>query len=516
MKKSSLALLVLVSLMLLILSGCSSSTDSETQKIESIDDLKGQTIGIISGTVHDQYASAAIEDMEAFYVDGPSDLVTALNNGKIAAFVDDEPSAKYIIKRNPDFRILTTLESYDYGFIFNKDSEKCKKICEEFNEFIATIKADGTYQEIEDLWFSTDEDAKRIDYSKVNACTGETLTFATSSSMGEPFSYIVDGEKQGLDVSIAVLFCETYNYKIKITDYTFSGMLVAVQTGKEDFGSACITINEERAEKILFSNPYYNGGSVVVVSDKVVTGDSSTSFISSIKESFTNTFIKEDRWKMLAEGVENTMTITVLSIICGLVAGFLIFVISFNTGKIYNTIVKVCTFIIDGMPEVVLLMIFFYIVFNKSDISGIAVSTIVFSIIFAANVFETFKSYTDNIEKVQYEAACALGFSRMQTFMKVIIPQSLQNVIESLKGSVVSLIKATAVVGYVAVQDLTRTSDLIRSRTFDAVFSLISTAIIYFILEFILVSIVKSIKFKTNPKNRSEEKILKGIDKNGN
>ena len=81
----------------------------------------------------------------------------------------------------------------------------------------------------------------------------------------------------------------------------------------------------------------------------------------------------------------------------------------------------------------------------------------------------------------------------------------------SYKAAVIVIIKTTAVVGYIAVQDLTKVADIIRSRTYEAFFPLFAVAVIYFILGGLLTLLVNAIADRLDPKKRSPERILKGI-----
>ena len=75
----------------------------------------------------------------------------------------------------------------------------------------------------------------------------------------------------------------------------------------------------------------------------------------------------------------------------------------------------------------------------------------------------------------------ALGFRRPGAFHYIIFPQAASVFMPQLAGQFVGMVKETAIVGYIAVLDLTRASDLIRSRTMDAFFPLLATALIYFV-----------------------------------
>ena len=160
---------------------------------------------------------------------------------------------------------------------------------------------------------------------------------------------------------------------------------------------------------------------------------------------------------------------------------------------------------------VVLLMILYYIIFGSVSISGIVVAVVGFTLTFGAAVFGLLKMGVGAVENGQYEAAYALGYSNRRTFFKIILPQALPHVMPAYKGEIVGLIKATAIVGYIAVQDLTKMGDIVRSRTYEAFFPLIAITIIYFVLEGLIGLIVSRIGTNINPKKRSRANILKGV-----
>ena len=115
------------------------------------------------------------------------------------------------------------------------------------------------------------------------------------------------------------------------------------------------------------------------------------------------------------------------------------------------------------------------------------------------------------VDRGQTEAAYTLGYTDRKAFFRVVLPQALPHFMPAYKGEITSLIKATAVVGYVAVQDLTKMGDIVRSRTYEAFFPLIAVAVIYFILAAVLTFLVRKIELRIDPKQRSREDILKGV-----
>ena len=326
-----------------------------------------------------------------------------------------------------------------------------------------------------------------------------------------PWSYIKDGKNVGYDIDIVVRFCRDRGYALELGDVDFAARIPAIQSGKYDF-TTDMNVTPEREEQVLFSDPTSNGGlCLAVLSKDLAAQTQESSFFSDIKNSFEKTFIREGRYKLFLSGISTTLLITVLSIILGTILGFLVYMCCRNGGKVANTFANGFVWLVQGMPVVVLLMILYYIIFAKTSISGTAVGIIAFTLVFGSGVFGMLKSGTKAVDKGQTEAAYALGYSDMHAFFRIILPQAIPHFLPAYKGEVVSLIKATAIVGYIAVQDLTKMGDIVRGRTYEAFFPLIAVAIIYFILGGLLRLIVKRIEIAFNPKRRSKEKILRGV-----
>jgi polar amino acid transport system substrate-binding protein len=306
------------------------------------------------------------------------------------------------------------------------------------------------------------------------------------------------------------MFCRDCGYALEITEMNFDGILASVQSGKSDIGCTSISVTEERKESMLFSEPDYSGGTaLVVLKDGPDRGDS---LWASVCESFEKTFIRENRWQLFLQGIGTTLLITCLSILFGTALGFLVFMLCRNGNPVANTVTRFCVWLVRGMPAVVLLMILYYIIFGNVSISGTAVSVVGFTLVFGAGVYGTVKAGVGAIDRGQLEAAYALGYTNRRAFYRVILPQALPHFMPAYKGSVTEIIKATAIVGYVAVQDLTKMGDIVRSRTYEAFFPLIAVAVIYFILAAVLTRIVDRIERKLDPRLRTPEEIRKEVE----
>ena len=214
-----------------------------------------------------------------------------------------------------------------------------------------------------------------------------------------------------------------------------------------------------------------------------------------LKSSFISNFIEDNRWRYITDGLKITLLVTVFAVLIGVVLGFLIAIVRTThdkTGKlkILNAICKVYLTVIRGTPVVVQLMIIYFIIFGSVDISKVLVAIIAFGINSGAYVAEIFRSGIMSIDNGQFEAGRSLGFNYAQTMMYIIMPQAFKNVLPTLCNEFISLLKETSVFGYIALQDLTKGGDIIRSRTYDAFMPLIAVALIYLAMVMIFTKLV--------------------------
>lgn len=234
------------------------------------------------------------------------------------------------------------------------------------------------------------------------------------------------------------------------------------------------------------------------------------SFLQRAGESFNKTFLREQRWKLIVSGLLVTLLISVLSALFGTLIGFGLCLQLRSKNSFLHGLANAFVRIIQGIPIVVLLMVLFYIVFASAQMNGIIVAIIGFSINFGVYVSVMMRTGIEAVDKGQWEAASSLGFKRFDTFRYVIAPQALHHTLPVYKGEFISMVKITSVVGYIAIQDLTKASDIIRSRTYEAFFPLIVTALIYFILAWGLTLLLDLAEITIDPKKRS--RTPKGID----
>ena len=210
-----------------------------------------------------------------------------------------------------------------------------------------------------------------------------------------------------------------------------------------------------------------------------------------LKSSFISNFIDDNRWRYITDGLKITLLVTVFAVLIGVVLGFLIAIVRTThdkTGKlkILNAICKVYLTVILGHFDGII----YFIIFGSVDISKVVVAIVAFGINSGAYVAEIFRSGIMSIDNGQFEAGRSLGFNYAQTMMYIVMPQAFKNVLPTLCNEFISLLKETSVSGYIALQDLTKGGDIIRSRTYDAFMPLIAVALIYLAMVMIFTKLV--------------------------
>jgi polar amino acid transport system substrate-binding protein len=476
------------------------------------DQLNGKRVGFITGMVHIEKFRPKYKAQEYEFSNFPA-MLEALKTDKIDAMLTGQGKVAEIVKENPE---LIALPSYGEGFSsvgINKDNTE---LADKLDPIIKRIVKDGTLDKLQDKWLGNDEDAKVLSPVTLDGRNGTLVV----GELGDdyPYSYYKDNELTGLEIELARLFASKLNRKLEIVTMDFSGIIPSIASGKIDI-AFYLSYTEERAKSIKFLSPMKADPCVAIVKNRdfrknTPKGKLLSAWAASLKDSFTRTFITEDRYKLILQGLWITIVISVLSLLFGSLLGALICAMHRSKPWLLSGIAKVYIRLIQGVPIVLILMILYYILFAKADINPVFIAIAGFSINFSAYSSEIFRTAIDTTDKGQLEAAYALGFSKHRSFLMVTLPQALRHILPIFKGEFISMVKMTSVVGYIAIQDLTKMSDIIRSRTFDAFFPLFVTAFIYFAITGLFILLLGKVETRIDPKRR--KRIVKGIRQSEN
>ena len=478
---------------------------SSEPEFKTFEELSGKTISMLTGAPFEELISSKVKNVKEFtYYTSMADMMLGVRTGRTDAGFMNNVGALLAANREEDLAVFPiSLGESSFGLGFRKGDERCAEWQKAYDQIPEAVKS-----ALIDKWTGADESAKTVPEQTWPGLNG-TVKVAACDAL-EPMSYVGEnGALLGLDVETILLIAKELDVRVEFEAMDFPAVLASVGSGKADIGCGSIVITDERRESMDFVD-YQPAYYVLIVRAKAAES-AAPSFFESIRSSFEKTFIRENRWKLFLEGIGTTMLITVLSIIFGTALGFAVYMPCRNGNKFANRITRFFVWLVQGMPVVVLLMILYYIIFARSSVSGTVVAIAGFTLVFGSSVYGMLLSGVGAVPKGQTEAAYALGYGSISTFFRIILPQAIPHFLPAYKGEITALIKATAIVGYIAVQDLTKMGDIVRGRTYEAFFPLIAVAVIYFILAAILTFIVDKIEIGINPKRRKKEDVLKGV-----
>ncbi len=492
--------------------GGSQQSASGQGKLRSPADLADKRIGVLMGSADSPYATQHYPDAKVLEFKSSADIVLAVKAKKVdAAFYDAEP-LRIVLRQEPSLAAMNEdLFSFDVGVGFRKQNALLR---DEFNHFLAGIQSNGLYAAMIKRWMEEgDTTMPPIELPS----TGKPLLVAVAD-VGLPFIAVKDNRLVGFDIELATRFAAALGRPVQFDNMDFDGLIAAAASGKDDLIISSIYITDERKKQIAFSEPYYAMGTKVFALKEslaaagqdanhadtaaAMAAPGEPSFFAKTAASFHSNFVLEKRYLLIWDGLKTTIIISILSTIFGTLLGALIcFMRMSKLPMLYMPAIAYID-ILRGTPVLVLLMLIFYVVFASVNISPVLVAVIAFGMNFAAYVSEIFRAGIESIDRGQSEAAIAIGFTPVQSFLHIILPQTVQRILPVYKGEFISLVKMTSIVGYIAVQDLTKASDIIRSRTFDAFFPLIIVAIIYFLIAWLFTIGLEQIEKRTSSRSR--------------
>lgn len=239
----------------------SAPAESSDMTISSADDLENKTIGVQLGTTGAIYA----EDIPGVSLDEYSkgtDAIMALRQGKVDCVIIDDQPAQVFVEQNDDIMILDEpFEIEDYAICVSKDKPE---LTEAINTAIAELKADGTLSKLMDKYIEKVDGAEGYVSPEGTEYPNGTLIMATNAFF-PPYEYYEGDVVVGLDAEFAKAICDKLGYDLVIDDMEFDSIILAVQSGKADFGAAGMSVTEERLVNIDFTDPYCTATQVIIV-----------------------------------------------------------------------------------------------------------------------------------------------------------------------------------------------------------------------------------------------------------
>lgn len=476
-------------------------------------ELSGRTVSMLTGAPFEELVRSFVPDVGRFtYYASMADMLLALKSGKTDAILNNNAVAALAVNKNSDLALFPhSLQDGVFGYAFAKGDPRR----EEWQKALDRIPEE-TLEELWEKWTGMDESVKHVPEQDWPGENG-TVKVAMCDTL-EPVSYVgKNREMIGFDIELIQMIARELDVHVSFTGMELASVLSSVQSGKADLGGGSIIATDERKER-MDCIEYYPTHFVLVV--RAAAGGSSSAsggstvlsgLLSGLRDSFYRTFIRESRYRMVLSGLWLTVLMSLSSGAAGLVLAYLLVLLRHKDLRVTNALISVYEALVAGIPAVVILMVFYYVIFGKSSLPAVAVAIIGFSLIFGARAYGTIWNAAAAVDDGQREAALALGYTTDMSFKRVILPQAKRIYAPVLQSQFVSLLKETSVAGYIAVVELTRAGDLIRSRTMEAFFPLVAIALIYYALTRLMTK-AADLARKSAEKKREARKI-KGVDR---
>jgi len=469
----------------------------DPQSISKRPAVESARVGVMIGSTNEIFAETNYPQAELHRFNNYVDSSAALLGFKLDYAMMDYTSALNFTRNNVELEIVSDFLTDEWLCIgISMDNpELHRKISEVVDRYLA----DGTMDEIIANWLRNDgSDYPEIEFPRNE--NAPVLTMAIVSSR-EPTTFISNGKYVGADIELMERIAYELGYQMSYLDMEWGAVVPAMASSRAD---VCLGMysTPERREKILFTTPYLKNPQVLIARKLDTETIQKLSFWQNLKVSFERNLINENRWRMIVDGLGVSLIITIFAFALATLAGFGVCGLRMSKNRLLRVIGSIYITVLRGTPIVVLLMITFYIIFARTNVSSITIAIIAFGANGAAFIGEIIRSAILTIDKGQIEAARSMGFSKIGAFFTVTFPQAVQVAFPVYMSEFISMFKLTSIVGYIAIMDLTRAGDIIRSRTYDAFFPLIMIAMIYLVVASIMIYLFNLINIKTNKRLR--------------
>ncbi len=496
--------------------------DPSRSSWDEVDDLNGKRFVFISGSAYIPLVEELFPDAEFLYVQDWVDQDIFVSQGKADALVSEYSSAVQIIEEYDNLTIFgDSIGALECRFGFPKNDQGAS-LAREMNVFLQMLREDGSLDEMWQTWEYPDKAPDHVEPPALSGPSRGALHIGTTLDW-PPMCYLNGDEPCGFFIEIMNRFCEWANYDYVLEDVSVDSLLAGISLARYDFGCYGLVENSETVDNMNFSDVIYEEPVYLVVNKANVAGaagadessenesvlDVAERLKDDLLSSFRKTFITESRWKDMGIGFIVTIGLSLFSGVFGTLLGILICYLRISRNAWATAFARIYIKTIQGVPITVLLMILFYIIFAHSPITAFWVSVIGFSMDFSAYTSEIFRSGIESVPKGQIKAAMALGFSSKRAFWNIVVPQAVIVILPVYIGQFISMVKLTSIAGYISVRDLTKVSDIIRSRTYEAFFPLIVTALLYFLIAWLMTLALKMWNNKIDPATR--KRVVKGV-----
>ncbi len=421
-RQRSLRAMALV-LLLMLLSGCARTQGGMITDFADFDS-PDMRLGIATGTqphflAEELFPSAQLVPYNSFV-----DALNAVKTGKADGFAFTSAILQEFVREDPDVTVMDG--SYGSVLISAGLALGNTELCEKVNRQIAGLREDGTLADMEKRWIE-DGATEMPELAKPEHTEG-TLRILTEG-VQKPFSFNAGGTYVGFDIELGARIAYSLGMDYRVITMSFGSLIPALNSGKGDIILCDLNETEERAREILFSDSYYTADvSILVRRDRYApsagTADSGAAASgTTLADKFRATFITESRWRLFVRGIGVTVLISVCAFVLASLWGAALVWLSRSRHRLCRGFAAVYCKLISGIPMLVWLMILYYIVFGRTELSGIFVAVIGLGLVSGAPLCGIFRTGLESVDSGQLEAAAALGFTPSEIFRRIILPR---------------------------------------------------------------------------------------------
>jgi polar amino acid transport system substrate-binding protein len=516
-----LIIIMILAILLPQLLGSGDSEDGSDRQgdIASVQDLNGKRACTVTGSNFAVILAEQFPDTEIHYVNDWADECIQVDQGRADFLLWEESSLPELYEEYPALMALPDPVGSMASSWCTPRTPAGEKLRAEINTFLAELRQQGLLEKLYRKWADQQTAPDHVDDFPMAGEPKGTLKIVTSLDWA-PVSYQNGTNPCGYLIELLYRFCAWGGYTADFDFVDIQSALAGFSTGKYDLIGYGLQYQEEAAESMYFTDPVMEESVYAVISRSRYAGtegsqadggqaEKAPSFLERLQKSLEKNFIREDRWKRLLSGLGVTLMLSFLSILFGTALGAGICAMHMSRRPYPCAFARIYIKLLQGTPIVVLLLVLYYIIFGKADVSAFWVCVLGLSLDFSAYASEIFRSGIEAVPAGQARAARALGFRPAAAFVHVVLPQMVVHCLPVYIGQMITTVKMSSVAGYISVQDLTKASDLIRSRTYEAFFPLLITAVIYYLITWLLTLLLKQLEKRIDPARRKRQ--IRGV-----
>jgi len=461
--------------------------------ITKLNQLVGKRVGVLPFTFAAAQLDAKIPDAVPYYASQERDLFYLLGAGKIDAFIIAEPRARKMLPQYPQFmQIPEYVTRTDYAFFFPANR---KELSEAFSRQVRAMKKNGTLKILQNKWLTQKDGEPAMPPMPTDAPYG-VLRMAVMIQR-EPFSYLQDGKLTGYDLETAARVAASMGFLVDFVRMDAEEFEQALLDGKVDFGASEVNTRITSSGKLVYSEPHYNGGLIVIVPDKTRPRTVHMALIPQIKfflkeQAFSmhRALWKDNRMHKILGGFKTTLIITASAVFFGTLLGIPLCMLRQSKRKRFAIPANIVCALLYNIPILILLMGMYYVVLQRFGVRPLTAAIVVFILRFMAATCRLYMTTMEHIGGVQLDAARSLCLRPFTFFWRIILPQAAAFLAKPFREEIIRLVELTTVVGYISIWDLTKVIDWIRGRTYESFFPIAFATLLYFLLSLSLIAVI--------------------------